>query len=462
MSLFGNMYVSYTGLYTDTIGLQVVSNNISNLNTVGFKMDRTEFADRVAREMQVFTDEKLYGSSVKDIRTLFTQGGINTTDNPTDLAISGKGFFIVSDEEGNLYYTRDGQFFVNEADENHFALQNSLGMYLLGASPDTTEATLDTLQPYLIPKVMDPQGTSSIKTELIFDSRKATNDRTLLDKYAYDPDNPSTPLEDGEYDWVWELPIYDTAGNAINLRLYADRGSSPDEYEILVALEDPTLDGRGDGQYKGAFLYGTLTFGASGEITGVDFSTISPDGTLSPVEWSDGHPSFTLNINGNTQDISLDLGFTYDPNTGTLERTDNTSRMLASSFAQLYYNQDGYPMGIFDRIEVITEEGLIRAWYTNNKDIDVSKIFLADFTGYEDSLKKIGNNLFKASPDVTPFIFAPSSSARGRIISGALENSNVDLASEMVNLIMLQRAFQSNSRVITTSDELLQDFLRQV
>ncbi len=462
MSLFGNMYVGYTGLYTDSIGLKVSADNISNLNTIGFKKHRTEFEDRVAREMAVFSDEKPYGGFIKHIRTIFAQGGITTTDIPTDLAISGKGFFVVADKDGNIYYTRDGQFFVNEADEQHFALQNSLGMYLLGADPDTKEAGLSDLKPYLIPKVMDPKGTSKIKTELIFDSRKATNTQSLLDKYKYDPDNPQEPIKDENYDWVWDLPIYDTSGNKIDLRLYADRGQQNNEYEILLALADPTLDGRGDGDYKGAFLYGTLTFGASGEITGVDFQQISIDGTLSPVDWTDGYPTFTLNVNGVEQNIQLDLGFTYDPDTGELKRTDNASKMLANPFAKLSYNQDGYSMGTFDHIEVITEEGLIKAWYSNNKDIEVSKIFLADFAGYEESLEKIGHNLFKAKPDVTPFIFAPSSSERGKILSGALETSNVDLAEEMVRLIVLQRAFQSNSRVITTSDELLQDFIRQV
>ncbi len=462
MNLFGNMYVGYTGLYTDSIGLKVSADNISNLNTIGFKKHRTEFEDRITKELEVFSNEKPYGSYIKDIRTIFSQGGITTTDVPTDLAISGKGFFIVSDKNGNIYYTRDGQFFINEVDKDHFALQNSLGMYLLGADPNTTDATLDTLKPYLIPKVMDPKATSQIKTELIFDSRKPTNTQSLLDKYQYDPNNPEEPIEEGNYDWVWDLPIYDSNGNRLDLKLYADRGEKNNEYEILVALSDPTLDGRGDGKYKGAFLYGTLTFGASGEITGVNFQQVAPDGTLSSVNWTDGLPTFTLNVNGNTQDIQLDLGFTYNPDTGELERTSGTSRMLANPFAQLSYNQDGYPMGVFDHIEVINEEGLIKAWYTNNKDIEVSKIFLADFTGYEDSLEKAGHNLFKAKPDVTPFIFSPSTSERGRIISGALETSNVDLAEEMVRLIVLQRAFQSNSRVITTSDELLQDFLRQV
>jgi flagellar hook protein FlgE len=91
----------------------------------------------------------------------------------------------------------------------------------------------------------------------------------------------------------------------------------------------------------------------------------------------------------------------------------------------------------------------------------VAKLFLADFNGYEESLEKVGNNLFRAKANATPFIFSPGAGGRARILSGALETSNTDLAQEMVHLILLQRAFQSNSRVITTADQMLEDFLRQ-
>ena len=135
------------------------------------------------------------------------------------------------------------------------------------------------------------------------------------------------------------------------------------------------------------------------------------------------------------------------------------SKFLANPFVQLYYNQDGYTQSIFDKIEVITEEELIKAWYTNGQNVEVAKIFLADFTGYEDSLVKIGSNLFQAKEGVTPFVFAPGFYERGRLVSGALESSNVDLAMEFINLIVLQRAFQSNVRAIVTADQTLEDFL---
>ncbi|RKX63640.1 MAG: hypothetical protein DRP34_01535, partial [Thermodesulfobacteriota bacterium] len=309
------------------------------------------------------------------------------------------------------------------------------------------------------------KGTSEINLQVIFDSREPIED--INDPLWQNYDATRDPfLEDGRYDFVWDLPIYDSLGEERHLQLYVDRTSNSNEYELLVTLDDPSLDGRGEGSYQGAFLYGILTFGGNGDITGAQFWEITNPASFDPTTQQPmdlttlQKPQFTLNIEGNTQTITLDLGFQVEQD-GSITRTSYASKFLANPFVQLYYNQDGYTQGIFDKIEVITEEGLIKAWYTNGQNIEVAKIFLADFTGYEDSLVKIGSNLFQAKEGVTPFIFAPGLYERGRLISGALERSNVDLAMEFTNLIVLQRAFQSNIKVIVTADQTLEDFLNK-
>jgi flagellar hook protein FlgE len=467
MGIFGTIYTCYSGVCTTTTGMRVTADNIANLNTTGFKGSRYEFANQsIIATNEAFTKEKGLGSKVKDIRTLYTQGGINTTDIPTDLAISGKGFFIVSDKKGDIFYTRDGQFFVNQVDENHFALQNSIGLFLLGADPTAETADLASLKPYLIPKVMPPQGTSEINLQVIFDSRKSVEeiDDPLWGNYNA---TQEVPFNEGKYEFFWSLPIYDNLGERRVLQLYADRTSNPNEYEVLVALEDPTLDGRGESPYQGAFLYGILSFGGNGDITDAKFWEITNPSSFDPnvdppLDLTTlGRPQFNLNIQGNTQTITLDLGFKIEED-GSITRASYASKLLANPFVQLYYNQNGYSQGMFDKIEVITEEGLIKAWYTNGQNLEVAKIFLADFTGYEDSLMKIGSNLFLAKEGVTPFIFAPGFHERGRVVSGGLEGANVDLAMEMISLIVLQRAFQSNVRAIVTADQLLEYFFNKV
>ncbi|QER41353.1 flagellar hook-basal body complex protein [Thermodesulfobacterium sp. TA1] len=464
MGLFGTMYIGYSGVFTTSMGMNVAADNISNLNTTGFKGSRYEFANSLVEAYaETFRKEKGLGSNVKTIRTLFTQGAIVTTDSPTDLAISGKGFFVVSDKKGNLFYTRDGQFFINQVDEQYLALQNSMGLYLLGSAPEATSADLNDLKPYLIPKVMPPKGTSNIDLQLIFDSTKPmeTIDDPLWQNYDA---TSSTIIEDQKFDYVFDFYGYDTLGNKTNFKLYVDRTDNNNEYELLFALEDPTLDGRGTGKYQGAFLYGRLSFGGNGDVVGTQFWEISNPSSFDPTTdppmdlTTLGRPQFQVNVGGATQTITLNLGFKVEPD-GSITRSTNPTKLQANPFAQLYFNQDGYPIGVFDKIEVITEEGKVVAWYTNNKNIEVSKIFLADFSGYEESLIKVGNGLFMAREGAQPFIFSPGVFERGRLLSGALENSNVDIASEMVSLITLQRAFQINTRVITTADQMLEDFL---
>ncbi|MBZ4681550.1 flagellar hook-basal body complex protein [Thermodesulfobacterium sp.] len=464
MGLFGVMYIGYSGVLTTSMGMNVSADNISNLNTTGFKGGRYEFANALVEAYgETFRKEKGLGSNVKAIRTLFNQGAIVTTDSPTDLAISGKGFFVVSDQKGNIFYTRDGQFFVNQVDEQHLALQNSMGLYLLGSDPDATSADLTNLKPYLIPKVMPPKSTSNIDLQLIFDSTKPVEpiDDPLWQSYDA---TSSDIIENQKFDYVFDLYGYDAFGNKTNFKLYVDRTANSNEYELLFALEDPALDGRGSGKYQGAFLYGRLSFGGNGDIVGANFWEITNPSSFDPTVdppmdlTTLGRPQFQVNIGGATHSITLNLGFRVEPD-GSITRFVNSSKLQANPFAQLYFNQDGYPMGVFDKIEVITEEGKVVAWYTNNKNIEVSKIFLADFSGYEENLIKVGNGLFMAREGAQPFIFSPGVFERGRLLSGALENSNVDLASEMVSLITLQRAFQSNTRVITTADQMLEDFL---
>ncbi len=462
MGIFGTMFIGYAGLFSDSQAMNVSADNITNLNTTGFKAGRFEFSDVIRRAVgEVFTRGAGYGSNIKSTRWLFSQGGLQTTDVPTDLAISGRGFFVVSDGKGNLFFTRDGQFMINEADERNFALQNTLGLYLLGSDPNVEATNLGDLKNHLIPKIMAAKPTSLISAQLLLNANRPTNTELLTDKYDYTA-NPGKPLEDGKYDWVFDWEIYDSLGQKTILKAYVDRGENTNTYEILVALGDPTKDLRGDGKLKGAFLYGTLTFGGSGDIVGADFYQIAdPNGTLVPLDLTTlSQPKFTMNIEGRTQEITLDLGFKVEPD-GSITRLSNATRLSASPFSQLLFSQDGYEEGVFDRIEVITEEGLIRAWYTNGRDLPVAKLYLADFNGYEESLEKVGNNLFRAKLGSTPFIFSPGIGERGRIISGALETSNTDLAQEMIHLILLQRAFQSNSRVITAADQMLEDFIRQ-
>lgn len=462
MSLFGSIYLGTSGVKTQSQGIRIAADNIANLNTTGFKGSRGLFED-VFLEVsgEVFSSQKGLGSMVKDIDIDFSPGNLLSTDIPTDLAILGKGFFILKDSNGENFFSRDGQFLLEETENNTLRLVNSLGYSLLGADPGATPNGLINLSPIEIPKTIPGRATERISLEMNLDARKEPEAPSLSLLEAWDATNPDGPINPGNYEFITDTKVYDPTGVEHQLTIYFDTTDQNNQYEILVTLADPTEDWRGSGRYSGALLWGTLNFGASGEIVDATFFTVDDvnTGSLTPIDLTaTGRPQFTLNFTGTPQTVTLDLGFYFDA-TGSLIRTPQSVHMYGAPFAVYYQHQDGYPPGVFDHLEIDTE-GVIRAYYTNQQSQEVARIFLADFTGSEDALKRAGGNLFKSVAGVSPEIFAPGRSAIGAINSGALEGSNVDLATEMVNLITLQRAFQSNARVITTADQMLEDFLR--
>ncbi|OAQ21273.1 flagellar hook protein FlgE [Thermosulfurimonas dismutans] len=462
MSLLGSIYLGTSGVKTQSQGMRIAADNIGNLNTTGFKGSRGLFED-VFLEVsgEVFSSQKGLGSMLKDIDIDFSPGNLLSTDIPTDLAILGKGFFILKDSSGENFFSRDGQFLLAETENNTLRLVNSLGYSLLGADPGATPNGVADLSPIEIPKTISGRATERISLEMNLDARKEPEALSLSLLEAWDATNPDDPINPGNYEFITDTKVYDPTGVEHQLTIYFDTTDQNNQYEILVTLADPTEDWRGSGRYSGALLWGTLNFGAAGEIVDATFFTVDDvnTGSLTPIDLTaTGRPQFTLNFTGTPQTVTLDLGFYFDA-TGSLIRTPQSVHMYGAPFAVYYQHQDGYPPGIFDHLE-IDLEGVIRAYYSNQQSQEVARIFLADFTGSDDALKRVGGNLFKSVTGASPEIFAPGRSAIGAINSGALEGSNVDLATEMVNLITLQRAFQSNARVITTADQMLEDFLR--
>ncbi len=460
MGLFGSIYLGYSGVNTQTRGMRVAADNVANLNTTAFKGSRAVFEEVFAEVTgEVLPYSRGLGSRVKDLEINFSPGSLNATDIPTDLAILGKGFFVLQNPQSQEYFfTRDGQFQLEETDQGTLRLVSPLGHSLLGAAVDANPSDLTTLSPLEIPQAIPGKATETIHLELNLDARKdrETTSRTLLE--AWDAQSSTGPISSADYEFVTTLEVYDSTGVAHKLNLYFDTTDQNNQYEMLLTLDDPTEDWRGSGRYAGALLWGTLNFGPSGEISGAEFYTVNLDGTTTPIDLTvTQRPQFTLNFTGTPQTVTLDLGFYFDGS--DLVRTPQSVHLYGAPFAVYYQDQDGYPPGIFDRVEIDTE-GVVKAYYTNQQSQEIGRIFLADFTGVEDSLERIGDNLFKATAGVIPEIFAPGRAAVGALASGALEGSNVDLATEMVNLITLQRAFQSNARVITTADQMLEDFLR--
>jgi len=468
MGLFGSIYIGKSGVSTMSFGIGVTADNLANLESTGFRGSRALFEDLFgwANTEAPPYDQSGLGSRVEDVEIIYREGPIKQTDQPTDLAISGKGFFVVSDGE-NVYYTRDGQFLPNETTDGRIRLSLPSGYDLLGwicpEGVDCETITSGTLEEF--PRYMDGQGTSKITIQMNFDAGKPAEE-TDLDLYDKWDATASSPLPEGTYDMKVEVPIYDELGNLHQLNFYFDRTAENRVFEFMVAI-DPALDTRGEGRYSGALMTGRIRFGSLGQIEGMeDLAYITdPEGTKVPLgegDFSaDGFPLLKLNFGSQVQNIALDFGTYFDPLSSSWQRIDeHASTAFASPYAVINQNSDGYPPGFFETLSV-SEKGVLEVRYTNEQTVPLARVPLAIF-GSPDDLERAGGNLFKSVKGAVPDIFAPGKSAPGAIFGGALEHSNVDVANEMVHLITLQRAFQSNARIITTADEMLADFLRQV
>ncbi len=450
MNLLGAIYMSASGVYSNSQAMQVSADNVSNLNTNGFKGSRASFADLVATATGgVFDSKKGLGSTVMDIEVNFSQGSVHTTDVPTDLAIMGRGFFMVQSPDGEVFYTRDGQFLLEIApdDPDVLRLVNTLGYSVLGGDPEVAPESVVTLSPIEIPRAIAGKATESVYLEVSLDARveKETTSVSLLDSWDAETD-PYKPISENDYEYAVDVKVYDPTGIERTLKLYFDNTERGNQFEFLLTLSDPAEDWRGTGRYAGVLLWGTLDFGGSGEVTASEIYAIEDITTGDLVEAEtdeDGNPTFTLNFTGVEQIVSFEL----------------KSYLRASPFAVFNQAQDGYPPGVFERVE-IDSEGKVKAVYTNQQEITQWRIYLADFVGEETQLIRRGKNLFSPAFGAEPVIFEPGLSSVGSILSGSLESSNVELATEMVHLITLQRAFQSNVRVIATAEQMIEEFLR--
>ncbi len=470
MGLFGSIYVGKSGVTSMSAGMGITADNLANLESTGFRASRALFEDLFARATTEAPpyDQKGLGSRLKDVEVLYHEGPIKQTDQPSDLAISGKGFFVVSDGH-EIFYTRDGQFLPREQEGGRLRLSLPGGYDLLGwLCPEGTDCeslTSGPLVPIEFAKYIPGRASTRITLQMNFDASKPAEE-TNLDLYQKWDATEEEPLPQGAYDFKAEVPVYDSLGNQHTLNFFFDRTAEERVFEFFVTL-DPAADPRGSGRYQGALMGGKIRFGSLGQLEGLEdlFYVTDPTGTQTPLTTDDfseeGFPLLRLNLDGTEQRIALDFGTFFDAAENSWKRLDDhASTSFANPYAVLNENVDGYPPGFFETLSV-SEKGIISVRYTNQETFEVARVPLANFAS-PDELERAGGNLFKAFNGATPEIFAPGRTAPGAIFGGALEGSNVDLAQEMVRLITLQRTFQSNTRIITTADQMLEDFLRQV
>ncbi len=404
MSLSTAMYSGLSGLNSHGEAMGVVGDNIANLNTTGFKYSAVHFEDLMAQMVSTGSGpgEVGRGSRISDISTVWQQGSLETSADEVDVAITGTGFLVVKDSlDQGLFYTRDGNFSLNKDGY----LINSHGYRVQGKAIDpitNTPAGVDT-DIFITQNYSAPRATTTTEMVLNLDANAAVGDS-----------------------YSSALSLYDNLGNIHTLTMAYTK----------AATNDWTVSGDLDGTDITANITDQGGGGPSDMLFDTNGSMIS--GGLYALDLS------AFNIGS----VNLNLRGTSG---------GSTTQYAASSVTN-YASQDGYGPGFLERLS-ISNEGIITGHYSNGQIIPHYQLTLARFNA-PSKLHREGSNLYSETQDSgVALTGSPGINGLGKINSNSLEQSNVDLSNEFVHMILYQRAFQANSRIITTTDSMMEEVL---
>ncbi len=530
-----SLYSGVSGLKNHQIRMDVIGDNISNVNTIGFKGSRVMFQTILSQMIKgaaapqedrggTNPQEVGLGMMVASIDKLMHQGNLQSTGKNTDVAIQGNGFFIVTNGE-KRFYTRAGDFNV----DGKGYLVNPQGMRVLGwmptrdASGNWTINTAAELQEIRIPvgEKIPAKATSKIRLRCNLDSRVSVlppeftmtvtdnegqvhhlrftinynraNDQWIW-TLAQDTSEAGgtfptgatgtiTRNPDGTIAGITGFPLDlddgDDAGPDIQITATVQNGNlvfsvtganggtgapvtikyndkaihytSIEAYDSLgnthrLTLRFEKVDANQNlWRWHADVENGTITAGGAGYVE------FNADGSLANFTYDGGANGITIQPTGGAS------AFTIQVNPGTVGQFDGITQ-LASQFTTQIVEQDGYGLGVLETFS-IDDRGVITGIFTNGQTRPLGQIALAMFTNPA-GLNKVAGTLFDVSSNSgLPLIGEAGVGGRGTIAAGMLEMSNVDLASEFVDMIVTQRGFQANSRVITTTDQMLQELL---
>lgn len=417
MSIFGAMFSGVTGLNAQSQSLGVISDNISNVNTVGYKGNIARFSTLVTQQ-STRSSYSSGGVQAFPLSMIDKQGLLQASDAPTDIAINGSGFIVVNDNAagtGSYLYTRAGSFRV----DSNGNLSNSAGLYLQGWPTDQAGVPLTSNTSVLTDlETINLTGLSGTATPTSNISVKAN-----LPATATAGDTHSVTAQ-----------IFDSLGAAHNLVLDFAKTATANQWTLTAG--DPTL------ATDGATTTGTTTFGPA-------TVTFNGDGTLASISaTSMAIAGWTTGATAST--ISLDIG---------TAGTANGVTQFSNSFTIGSVEQDGQRFGYFTGIG-IDDQGIVTAQFDNGVNQSIYKIPVATFPN-NNGLEALSGNAYRASERSGALILRSSGEGgAGEIAPSSLEASTVDLAAEFTNMITTQRAYSANARIITTADEMLEELTR--
>ena len=448
-----SLYSGVSGLKNHQIRMDVIGNNVSNVNTHGYKSERATFMDMISQNISGASapQENIGGINPKQvglgmtfasIDKIMTQGNLQTTGKNTDLAISGEGFFVLG--KGNKqYYSRAGLFSVDK--EGHY-VHTPTGMKVQGWNSTGRDGDLRTSEKVENIRIPIHSKTPAKETSFVrFASNLNQNLQIVPADIAAENLDAYFSTNQGEKNvHVTTINIFDSLGkeHELNLEFYK---SDINTWQVRTQLDNTTeLSTTALGSARQAGSTFELRFNPNGSIASLS------DGAN---ELATGNLAIQLDFlvegDPNLRNIRLDLG--------TSGLYDGITQFAATSSTKAV-EQDGYTMGYLESF-VVDQTGTITGTFSNGLKQSLAQVALATFSNPA-GLEKEGETKFSYSLNSgDPNIGRATETGKGLIQAGTLEMSNVDLAEQFTDMIVTQRGFQANSRSITTSDQMLQELL---
>lgn len=459
MSINSALWAGASGLLANSSALAAISDNIANVNTVGYKRAATTFSPLY--ESRGAASRYAAGGVSSINRLEISRGGLLTPgSSATDLAISGDGFFVVRNASQTtsttdpVYFSRAGRF---EADANGF-LRNDAGLFLygwpVGADGTITRnpSDLNSLEAINLSAI---GGAAEQTSNVAINANLQASQTVSADEATYAAGTSATNMASGGVtpDFQRSIQIYDSQGGARTITLSVLKSSTANQWHAELHVEPASDVTTGSGLVDGQIATGIIAFDANGDLdltnttlpTTLDFLASNNTGALGATQfqWASGEGIAA-------QSIDLFLGSATQP--GGLTQYDSPSTLLSTQV-------DGAVFGDFSGVEV-DGEGVVFAKFDNGIVRRIYQIPVATFVN-PNGLAAESGGTYSITPDSGTFTLnAPGNGGSGSIASSTLENSNVDLATEFTSLITTQRAYSASSKIITTADEMMDEAIR--
>lgn len=433
MSLFGAMNTAISGLNAQSAAFGNISDNVANSQTVGFKRVDTDFVDYLTTST---AEDNAPGSVVaRPAYVNNVQGTVTQTDNPLGLAIAGQGFFAVSQQTGEVnniptfnpqqFYTRAGDFQLN----SDGYLVNSAGQFLNGWPVNSATGVVNTnsLSPIQVTQtVYNPVATSTVTLSANLPATPATGTATA-----------ASPISS-------VIDVYDALGTVHPVTLNWVQNAQDDWTVQINVPDDVTSADRGSAE---------VTFGAfSGNAV--------PEGTVGNIGNTSGSITSAGYSAGTAATLSFDTDFGSGPQTitlniGTYGQTNGVTQYAGTDYNLQGLTQNGVPPGSFAGVTTQTN-GDIVVKYDNGQTRTIAQVPLVTFND-PNALQRQDGQSFTATLDSgTPLAQQASTNGAGNLVTGSVESSNVDIATEFSKLIVAQQAYSANAKMVTTAQTLLQ------